>query len=140
MRIRPCLPADFRKVSRRWRESRLRPSVSDRRSELGRTRRRDPDLVLVAERAGALVAAVLGRFDRRRGWVHHLAVTDAARRRGIGRRLMDELARRRAAKGCAQVNLHAEGSNVQVCAFYVGPGYRRREFLFMEKRLRGGRS
>ena len=139
VRIRSYARADFSKVRRLWRESGLYPSFSDRRGELERARRRDPDLFLVAEQTGVLVGAVLGRFDGRRGWVNHLAVADDARRRGVGRRLMDELERRLAAKGCAKVNLHVEGSNAQVCGFYARLGYRRRELIFMEKWLRGGR-
>lgn len=140
VRIRPYTPADFAKVRRLWRDAGLGVSPSDRRSEIERARRRDPDLFLVAERGGRLAGAVLGRFDGRRGWVNHLAVTEAFRRLGIGHRLMVELERRLAAKGCPKVNLHVVPSNERVLRFYERLGYHRRELVFMDKWLRQGRS
>ena len=139
VRIRPYAPADFTEVRRLWKESDLLLSPSDRRAELERSRRRDPDLFLVAERASRLDGAVLGRFDGRRGWVNHLAVADASRGLGLGRRLMAELERRFRAKGCPKINLHVEPTNEPACAFYVRLGYHRRELIFMDKWLRGGR-
>ena len=139
VRIRPYVPADYAKVRRLWKEAGLHESPSDRREELERERRRDPDLFLVAERAGRLVGAVLGRFDGRRGWVNHLAVTESSRRLGIGRKLMADLEQRLRAKGCPKVNLQVEPTNEAACGFYERLGYRRRELIFMERWLRGGR-
>lgn len=138
VRIRPYVPSDFAKVRRLWKESGLEASPSDRRREIEQTRRRDPDLFLVAEHAGRLVGAVLGRWDGRRGWVNHLAVANGSRQLGIGRRLMVELERRLAAKGCPKVNLQVEPENEEACGFYERLGYRRRELIFMERWLRGG--
>lgn len=139
LRIRPYVPGDYAKVRRLWKGAGLHDSPSDRRKELERERRRDPDLFLVAEREGTLVGAVLGRFDGRRGWVNHLAVTEASRRLGIGRQLMVDLERRLRAKGCPKVNLQVEPTNEAACGFYEHLGYRRRELIFMERWLRGRR-
>ena len=139
VRIRPYAPADFASVHRLWKRSGLLLNPSDRRSELERSRRRDPDLFLVAERGGRLVGVVLGRFDGRRGWVNHLAVADTSRGHGLGRRLMAELERRFRAKGCPKINLQVEPTNERACSFYEHLGYRRRGLLFMERWLRGGR-
>jgi ribosomal protein S18 acetylase RimI-like enzyme len=120
-----------------WTGSGLRLGPTDRRAELERTRRRDPDLFLIAEQSGALVGAVLGRFDGRRAWVHHLAVKGPARQLGIGARLMIELEHRVARKGGAKLNLHVEPHNEAVCAFYERLGFGRRDVIFMDKWLRG---
>lgn len=135
-RVRTYAPADYPRVLRLWKRSGLRVGPSDRRAELEGSRRRDPDLFLVAEQDGELVGAVLGRYDGRRGWVNHLAVRGADRKGGIGRRLMAELERRLAEKGCPKINLHVEPENETVCGFYERLGYRRRELLFMDKWLR----
>ena len=112
-------------------------SPSDRRIELDRSRRRDPDLFLVAQRDNRLVGVVLARFDGRRGWINHLAVDPPERRLGIGGRLVGEAERRLARKGCAKVNLHVTRENEEVCEFYERLGYGRRDLIFMDKWLRG---
>jgi ribosomal protein S18 acetylase RimI-like enzyme len=121
-----------------WREAGLGVGPSDTPAALERTRRRDPDLFLVAESEGRLVGAALGRFDGRRGTINHLAVAREVRSRGLGARLVREVERRLTAKGCAKLNLHVEPSNAGVIRFYETVGYRRREMLFLEKWLIGG--
>jgi len=46
-------------------------------------------LSFVAEAGGAIAGAVLGSFDGRRGYLHHLAVAPGFRRSGIGRTLVE---------------------------------------------------
>jgi ribosomal protein S18 acetylase RimI-like enzyme len=136
--IRPYRPHDFREVTRLWRATGLHIGPSDRREALERSRRRDPELFLVAERSGQIIGVVLGRYDGRRGWVNHLAVDGAARRAGVGGRLMTELERRLARKGCSKVNLHVEPENRGVTRFYESLGYEVRPLVFMQKWLRPG--
>jgi ribosomal protein S18 acetylase RimI-like enzyme len=136
--IRAYRPADYRRVVGLWQRAGLISSPSDRREELERSRRRDPDLFLVAESRKGIVGVVLGRFDGRRGWINHLAVDSDYRRRGLGRELMERVERRLLRKGCAKVNLHIEPGNRGVVEFYVRLGYRERELLFMDKWIRPG--
>lgn len=89
----------------------------------------------MAEQGAAIVGAVLGRFDGRRGWVNHLGVLPSAQGGGVGSRLMAELERRLIALGCRKVNLHVYPDNSAVCPFYEGIGYRSVEMVFMEKFL-----
>lgn len=49
---------------------------------------RDPDLVIVVEADGALIASVMGTYDGRRGWVNRLATHPDHRERGLARRLL----------------------------------------------------
>lgn len=137
LRIRQYLPKDHRRVVRLWRDSGLGISHSDTVREIERTRRRDPDLFLVAEEEGVLVGVVLGRFDGRRGWVNHLAIDRRARGLGLGVALMAELERRLVRKGCPKINLQVEPANEAVTGFYERLGYRRRPMIFMERWMRG---
>ena len=50
---------------------------------------RNPGFSRVVEDGGEIVAAVLCGHDGRRGYLHHLAVRDSHRGRGIGRSLVD---------------------------------------------------
>jgi ribosomal protein S18 acetylase RimI-like enzyme len=134
--IRPFRTTDFRAVRRVWKAAGLRISPSDSKKELDRTRKRDPDLFLVALQGKAVVGVVLGRFDGRRGWVNHLAVDPRRQSRGIGTALIRELEDRLRAKGCPKVNLHVESDNHEVVAFYEKLGYSQRGLIYMDKWFR----
>ena len=93
-------------------------SPSDAPQELRKKLSRDPDLFLVAEQGQALLGAVLGGFDGRRGIVYHLAVRPDERKRGIGRALMLELERRLKEKGCLKYYLLVTKDNREAIQFY----------------------
>ncbi len=137
LRIRPYVPEDYRAVVRLWKRSGIEVGPSDVPAEIERARRRDPGLFLVAVQGARRVGVVLGRFDGRLGWIHHLAVDPAHRGRGLGRRLVLELERRLARAGCPKVNLHVLRSNAAVVPFYERLGYGTRDLLFLDKWLRG---
>ncbi|MGE0724058.1 MAG: GNAT family acetyltransferase [Alphaproteobacteria bacterium] len=133
--VRSYRPTDFAALVRLWRDCGLHPSRSDTPGSLARKLERDPDLFLVAEAAGAIVGSILGSYDGRRGWINRLAVAPALRGRALGRRLVDEVERRLAAKGCDKVNLLIEPDNAAVQAYYARLGYRPDPLVFMEKWL-----
>lgn len=140
VRVRTFTGPDYPAVRRLWQETGLAPGPSDTPREIARTIERDPELFLVAVGDGRVVGAVLGRFDGRRGWVHHLAVVGPFRGRGIARRLLRELEHRLHRLGCPKVNLHVMPENADVGGFYTGCGYRQREMLFFEKWLAPSRT
>ena len=141
VRLRRYRASDYAPVLALWKRAGLGIGPSDERPQVENSRRRDPDLFLVAECGGAIVGVVLGRWDGRRGWVNHLAVDEAHRGRGVGRQLMAALEGRLRARGCEKVNLHVEPANAGVCEFYSRVGYERRDLIFMQKWLApvGGR-
>lgn len=103
--------------------------------ELAAVLARDGDLVLVAEDADGLAAAVLGTFDGRRGWVNRLATRPGHRGQGLATAILAELERRLAAKGRRKINLLIEPDNQTVSGFYRLRGYAEDELIFMEKWL-----
>jgi len=116
---------DYEAVYALWRDAgqgvSLRPS--DERVEVAKKLSRDPDLFLVAEDGGRVVGAIVGGWDGRRGWLHHLAVSHDARGRGIGAALVIEVERRLKEKGCLKVNLLVHGSNEAARRLYQRLGY-----------------
>jgi ribosomal protein S18 acetylase RimI-like enzyme len=94
-----------------------------------------PESLLVAEIDGALVGAVIAGFDGVRGWIYHLAVAPAHRRRGIATRLMRGAEAALRARGCSKINLQVRPTNESVVAFYRALGYQVEERLSMGRAL-----
>jgi ribosomal protein S18 acetylase RimI-like enzyme len=53
-----------------------------------------PELFLIGEILGNIVATVLAGYDGVRGWIYHLAVAHDYQRKGFGRAMMQEAEKR----------------------------------------------
>ena len=94
-----------------------------------------PESLLVAVLDGVVVGAVIAGFDGVRGWIYHLAVAPAHRRRGIATRLLRDAEAALRARGCSKVNLQVRATNDSVVAFYRALGYELEERLSMGRTL-----
>ncbi|MBM4424287.1 MAG: GNAT family acetyltransferase [Chloroflexi bacterium] len=130
---------DYDSVIRLWQSA--APGValgpSDTPQEIQKKITRDPDLFLVAEEGGAIIGAVIGAFDGRRGAVYHLAVAASHRSRGLGAALMRELESRLKAKGCLKYYLQITPDNTGVIEFYRRLGWQTSPNIFMSKTIDG---
>ena len=94
-----------------------------------------PELFLVGDLEGRVVATVMAGFDGHRGWVHLVAVSPDCRHRGFGRAMMREAETRLRQIGCTKINLQVRASNQGVVSFYEKLGYVVEERVSMGKRL-----
>jgi ribosomal protein S18 acetylase RimI-like enzyme len=94
-----------------------------------------PELLLVAHSGAQLVGAAMAGFDGVRGWLYHLAVLPAWRRRGIATQLVRRAEAELTALGCSKVNLQVRATNSEVIAFYRNLGYLTEERVSMGRRL-----
>lgn len=133
VRVRSFCMEDYDDVVALWEGTGLYLNKSDSREGIERKLERDADAFLVAEDEGAIVGAVMGAYDGRRGWVNHLAVAPAYRGHGLGRQLIEEMELKLKAKGCQKINLLIEPTNASVQEFYQQLGYQRRELIYMQK-------
>ena len=85
--------------------------------------RRNPDSCFVAELDGKIVGAILAGHDGRRGYLYHLAVAQAARRRRIGSALVSAALEAPAREGIRKVALVAFGTNADGNAFWERMGF-----------------
>ena len=99
--------ADYDQVLALWRAAGAGIAVrpSDTPEGLAKKLTRDPDLFLVAEAAGEVVGVIMGAWDGRRGWLHHLAVRSDWRGQGVAVRWWRRWRRACGARGCLKVNL-----------------------------------
>jgi ribosomal protein S18 acetylase RimI-like enzyme len=129
------LSRDYEAVLALWRAAAPGVNVgpSDTPPELAKKLARDPDLFLVMEASGTLVASVIGGFDGRRGMVYHLAVAADWRGHDLGTALMMELEARLKAKGCRKYYLLVKPDNLGVLAFYHKLGWEEMPLTIMGK-------
>jgi ribosomal protein S18 acetylase RimI-like enzyme len=123
MRVRQFEMSDFESVTRLWQCRRLPLGPLETRAALETKLQRDADLFLVAEENNVVLAAAVGSWDGRRGYVCNLAVDPLFERMGIGTQLLHEVERRLAARGATLLALHVPRDNVIAQEFFREEGF-----------------
>lgn len=127
---------DYEEVYRLWASAGITLKKSDEREEIEKMLKRNPNTCLVGEKDGKIIAAVMGGFDGRRGYIHHLAVQPSLQGQGYGGQLLKELERRFTQMGVKKVHLFVVDTNKEVIGFYEKNGYiQRDELIPMSKTL-----
>ena len=114
-----------------WRKAGIEIVSSDTIDEVTRVLNRNPDLFLIGKVQEKIVAVVIGTFDGRIGYVHHLAVDPDYQNRGIGKIIMKALIEQFRRENIHKVHLFIEKSNRSVVEFYNNLGWDVREDLIM---------
>ncbi len=118
-----------------WQACGLTRSWNDPAKDILRKLGVHPDLFLVGEVAGRLMASVMVGFDGHRGWINYLAVHSDHRRQGHGEQLMAHAEQALLALGCPKLNLQVRSSNAEAIAFYRALGYLHDDVVSLGKRL-----
>ena len=121
----------YQDVYQLWEKTKLTLGKSDTEKEVQRALDYSKDLFIVGIIQEKIVAVVLGAFDGRRGYVHHLAVDPEYQRNGLGKQMMEELHRKFKEKGIVKVHLFIEVDNEGVIEFYKKLGWHIRDDLEM---------
>jgi len=105
------------------------PGIAYSRAEIRSFLSRPGAVALAAEAGGALEAFAIA--DRRGARAHIVTIDVAAtsRRRGLGRRLFEELSRRLEAAGARRIRLEVDVRNAAAIRFYEGLGFERTRIL-----------
>ena len=131
MNIRIMTIADYDKVYKLWTSCKGMGlnNLDDSEAGIAKYLARNPETCFVAEADGMIVGVILCGHDGRRGYIHHTAVREAYRGRGIGARLVDAaldgLRREGIGKAALVVFAHNEMGN----AFWERMGFTQREDL-----------
>ncbi len=133
--IRPYRAADEEDVVALWHACGLVVPQNNRRRDIERKLRVNPEWFLIGEVDGKIVASCVAGYEGHRGWINYLAVHPDCRRRGLARRIMAEAERLLGEAGCPKINLQVRSTNSGVIEFYRALGFRVDDVVSMGKRL-----
>ena len=138
LRYRVMQASDFDQASDLWRHcDGVGLRDSDSQAGLEAYFARNPGLSFVAELDGAIVGSLLAGHDGRRGYLQHLAVADAHRRRGIGSRLLELGIAALAAEGIDKTHVHVFGDNQGGREFWDRRGWQQRNEIQLYSWING---
>jgi ribosomal protein S18 acetylase RimI-like enzyme len=101
---------------------------------------RNAGLSLLARCDERIVGAVLCGHDGRRGYLHHLAVADEYRRRGIGSVLVERCLAKLAELGIQKCNIFVYADNDDGTVFWSRSGWSERgDLKLMQRQILSGR-
>ena len=135
MYVRRFDPADEAAVIALWRRCGLIVPKNNAVRDIALKMAWQPDLFLVGEEYGRIVATVMAGYEGHRGWINYLAVDPNGQRCGVGRVMMTAAEEALREVGCPKINLQVRTSNASVIAFYEHLGYSVDEVTSLGKRL-----
>jgi ribosomal protein S18 acetylase RimI-like enzyme len=135
MLIRSFVADDTESVVQLWDDCGLTRPWNDPRKDIERKLTVQPELFLVGEDSGTLIATAMIGFDGHRGWVSYLAVDSAHRSQGHARALMAEGERLLIELGCPKIMLMVRAENTEVIGLYEHLDYVAEQTVLMGKRL-----
>ncbi len=133
--IRTFASTDEAAVVALWRAAGLTRPWNDPHADIARKQTVQPELFLVGDLDGEIVASAMAGYDGHRGSVYYLAVSPAHQRSGHARALMAEVERRLKALGCPKLNLMVRHDNSVAIGFYQRIGYDEQTVVTLGKRL-----
>jgi ribosomal protein S18 acetylase RimI-like enzyme len=133
--IRTFAIADQAAVVALWRAAGLTRPWNDPHQDIARKQAVQPELFLVGELGGEIVASAMAGYDGHRGSIYYLAVSPAHQRRGHARAMMAEVERRLEQLGCPKLNLMVRHDNRAAIGFYERIGYTEQSVVTLGKRL-----
>ena len=135
MHIRPYQTSDESAVVALWQACELTRPWNDPHKDIARKLQVHPELFMVGEVQGRLMASAMFGYEGHRGWVNYLAVDPDHQRRGHAKALMQHGEALLLKRGCPKINLQVRASNASVLAFYQSLGYQDDQVVSMGKRL-----
>jgi ribosomal protein S18 acetylase RimI-like enzyme len=131
MKIENYKMQHYPEVLELWKKAGIGIGSSDTKEEIALILDRNQELFLIGKEQEKIIAVVIGAFDGRRGYVHHLAVDPKYQKKGYGKDIMDDLIERFRKKGIHKIHLFIQKENKQIVDFYRRQGWEIRDDLIM---------
>lgn len=135
MDIRPFTPSDVGAIITLWKKCGLVVPQNDPWRDIMRKMQVDPELLLLGEVDGQIIATVMAGYEGHRGWINYAAVHPDHRKQGHGRRMMEAAEQALIKLNCPKINLQVRSSNQATVAFYRALGYEADDVISLGKRL-----
>lgn len=121
----------YDEVVQLWKKAGISVGSSDSKEEIEKMLEGNPNLFLIGKIKEKIIAVVMGGFDGRRGYVHHLAVDPIHQKKGYGKIMMHDLISEFRRIGVHKIHLFIERQNQAVIDFYSNLGWQMRDDLIM---------
>jgi putative acetyltransferase len=128
MQISEMTIDDYDEVVGLWRRCEgVGLSEADSRENIGNYLQRNPGFSFVAREDGRIIGAVLCGHDGRRGFIHHLAVDEPYRRKGVGKALEEKCMARLRSAGITKCHLFIFRDNLDSQEFWEEIGWEKQD-------------
>ena len=118
-----------------WHRCNLVVPQNDPKKDIEMKLQVQPELFFVGVISSRIVSTVMSGYDGHRGWLYYLAVDPDFQKRGIARRMVEEVESKLRKLGCTKINLQIRNSNNSVIAFYKHIGFGDDDVIGMGKKL-----
>jgi putative acetyltransferase len=98
-------------------------SDDDNYENLKRYLKRNPKLNFIVLHENRIIAAIKCSHDGRRGYIHHLAVKEEFRKRGIAKELIDKCLNNLQGKGIKKYRVFVSDNNKEAITFWKHIGF-----------------
>lgn len=135
MNVRPYQIEDEESLIALWQSCGLVVPHNDPKRDIERKLQVNPELFLVGEFDGQIIASCMAGYEGHRGWINYLAVHPDHQRQGFAREIMQHAESLLRKAGCPKINLQVRSTNAAVIAFYERLGFHTDAVVSMGKRL-----
>lgn len=135
MKIRSYNLSDEKEIIQLWAECSLILSQNDPIRDIKMKMKVNPELFLIGELNGKIIASCMAGYEGHRGSINYLAVLPKFQKEGYGAKILQKAEKLLTDIGCPKINLQIRKSNKKVVKFYKSLGYNVDEVINMGKRL-----
>ena len=135
MLIRAYQDRDKEAVIKLWFDCGLVVPQNNPEKDIARKQKVNPELFLVGELDGWIIASCMAGYEGHRGGINYLAVAPEQRRKGYAAMIMEKVETLLWELGCPKINLQVRTSNNKVIRFYESIGFKLDDCVSMGKRL-----